>query len=294
VSLADAKAALERLQSPGAIDPEDLESVALPIAYLDAATRLFGAASKPDRYTIVFDSLAETGLPQLLPPNAGAAVVVTSSSPEWISDYRLPPRAENSVLVLDVLDGGRLPNTFQADLAVHLERLAHYRWDGFQLSLGHPGDAELELHLASRGAMLAGVTPRQALRELVDPVCGEGVSISVEKAFDWSEQSSWSNATNEMYRANTRSRQGGRQFTLYFARRFEFSTAYATAVDTVEKASQLTDQDARAAEMEKALDSFHAAGVSMAAMARSSSDRAILAALNRDPRLKKAREALDE
>ena len=299
VAEADARAALERLQTQSnttaRIDLADLESLAAPIAYLEATTRLFGVprgTSPASRYALNFVSLTDEGLQQLVPPNAGSVVAI-SLTPEWISDYRRPPRAGNSVLLLEV-GGGRVPSTFQSDMAVHIERLAHYGWDGFQLSVAHPGDAELELHLASRATMLTGVTPRQALRGMVNPVCGDGVSISVEKAFDAAEQSLWSIATNEMYRANTRSREGGRQFTLYLARRFEFSAAYATAVDTVAKAETLTDKDARAAEMEKALDSFHAAGVSMAAMARSSSDRAIIAALNRDSRLKQAREALGE
>ena len=45
------------------------------------------------------------------------------------------------------------------------------------------------------------------------------------------------NAMNEMYRANTRAREGGRAFTLYWARRFEFALEYMSFAQAVQKAS---------------------------------------------------------
>ena len=46
-----------------------------------------------------------------------------------------------------------------------------------------------------------------------------------------------SRAMNEMYRANTRAREGGRAFTLYYARRFEFGFEYMNAVEALRKAA---------------------------------------------------------
>ena len=91
------------------------------------------------------------------------------------------------------------------------------------------------------------------------------------------------NAMNEMYRANTRAREGGRVFTLYFARRFEFAFEYMNCVEATRKAGIAKakgDKDTQIAELEKAIESIHAACNAMAAVARSNSDRGIIAVLN--------------
>lgn len=91
------------------------------------------------------------------------------------------------------------------------------------------------------------------------------------------------NAMNEMYRANTRAREGGRAFTLYFARRFEFAAEYMNCLEAVRKAGvakKKGDHETQVAELEKAIESLHGGLNAMAAVARSSSDRAIIAVLN--------------
>jgi hypothetical protein len=168
------------------------------------------------------------------------------------------------------------------------------------------------------GGGCAGVQPEQtveAYEAILAPVCGEGVAERVVKAFDYCDQATrdgfalpeasmllqyydsteappawWGevrthylNAMNEMYRANTRAREGGRQFTLYYARRFEFGMEYMNAVEALRKAAiakAAGDKDAQITELEKALDSIAGACNAMAAVARSQSDRGIIAVMN--------------
>ena len=86
-----------------------------------------------------------------------------------------------------------------------------------------------------------------------------------------------------MYRANTRAREGGRAFTLYYARRFEFGFEYLNAVEAVRNAGiakRKGDKDTQIAELEKAIDSVTNACNAMAAVARSQSDRGVIAVMN--------------
>jgi hypothetical protein len=155
----------------------------------------------------------------------------------------------------------------------------------------------------------------------VTPICGEGVSDRVLKAFELAEEATrlimagdralgapaadvvmkhyastdpppewWGkardnylNAMNEMYRANTRAREGGRSYTLYFARRFEFAFEYMNCLESVRKAGiakSKGDKETQVAELEKAVESMNGALNAMAAVARSQSDRGIIAVLN--------------
>ncbi|MBA4019337.1 MAG: hypothetical protein C0483_19395 [Pirellula sp.] len=100
----------------------------------------------------------------------------------------------------------------------------------------------------------------------------------------WGEaRTSYLNAMNEMYRANTRAREGGRTFTLYYARRFEFAFEYMNAIEAIRKAGiakRKGDKDTQIAELEKAIDSVTNACNAMAAVARSPSDRGVIAVMN--------------
>lgn len=101
----------------------------------------------------------------------------------------------------------------------------------------------------------------------------------------WSKQAreGYLNAMSEMYRANARAREGGRAFTLYFARRFEFAFEYMNCVEATRKAGIAKakgDKATQIAELEKAIESVHAACNAMAAVARSNSDRGIIAVMN--------------
>ncbi len=102
---------------------------------------------------------------------------------------------------------------------------------------------------------------------------------------DWWGQirSDYLDAMNEMYRANTRAREGGRSFTLYFARRFEFAFEYMNCIEAVRKAGiaeRKKDSAVQIAELEKAIESLNNGLNAMAAVARSNGDRALIAWFN--------------
>ena len=137
------------------------------------------------------------------------------------------------------------------------------------------GDADLTAFLYSRGCFDASFAASRAIDDLVAPICGEGVSDRIQKAFELVEDATklilagdrnfgmpapdmvmkhyastdpppewWGKsrdnylgAMNEMYRANTRARDGGRSYTLYFARRFEFAFEYMNSLEAVRKAA---------------------------------------------------------
>ncbi len=183
------------------------------------------------------------------------------------------------------------------------------------------GDADLAAYLNSRGCFDAKFTGGHPVHDLVTPICGEGVSDRVLKAFELAEEATklilsgdralgtpaanvvlkhyastdpppewWGkvrdnylNAMNEMYRANTRAREGGRSYTLYFARRFEFAFEYMNCLEAVRKAGiakSKGDKETQIAELEKSVESMNGALNAMAAVARSQSDRGIIAVLN--------------
>jgi hypothetical protein len=214
-----------------------------------------------------------------------------------------------------------VPQAAHASINELLGAVRQPGWIGFTVRYRTIGDLDLTAYLLSRGSFDPKVTPRSALEVLVTPVCGEGVSDRVAKAFELVEQATtlidehslgfsfpipgvilkhyeseqpvpewWGkarecylNAMNEMYRANTRAREGGRSYTLYFARRFEFGFEYMNCVEAVRKAGlakRKGDAETQLAELEKAIESLHGGLNAMAAVARSNSDRGLIAALN--------------
>ncbi|MSR59949.1 MAG: hypothetical protein EXS05_20310 [Planctomycetaceae bacterium] len=90
-------------------------------------------------------------------------------------------------------------------------------------------------------------------------------------------------AMNEMYRANQRSAEGGRAYTLYFARRYEFAYEYFNVLEALALAG-IAKRDGKVDEqrskLEAAVESMHAGLSALAAVARSNSDRAVIAVLN--------------
>jgi hypothetical protein len=195
-------------------------------------------------------------------------------------------------------------------------------WRGVSVNGWMAGDLAPGLHYLSRAAFDPRLTPQAALAELVDSVSGEEVAPRLMKGFGLIEEAtdlldaadesfaethpdmlikhlaaqaappeSWSKAKknyaaamDEMYRGNTRARQGGRSFTLYFAKRFEFGLHYMTCVEALRNAGAAkaaNDDEKRVAEMEKALESLHSALAAYADVARDPSDSGAIAVLNR-------------
>ena len=90
-------------------------------------------------------------------------------------------------------------------------------------------------------------------------------------------------AMNDMYRANSRAREGGRSYTLYLARRCEFGYEYMNCVEATRKAGiakSKKDTAEQRAQLEKAIESMNAACSALAAVARDQSDRGMIAVCN--------------
>lgn len=226
-------------------------------------------------------------------------------------------------LVLNLADdcGGVLPQAAHSSLAALLGSLRKEGGNGFTTRAWNVGEQDLSAYFLSRGSFDDKLTPEKACQDLVTPICGEEVADRVFKALDFLERATtlldqydpafsaprpdvvlkhlesddapppaWAqareaylNAMNEMYRANSRAREGGRAFTLYLARRSEFGFEYLNSIEAVRKAGiakRKVDADAQIAELEKGMESMNSALNALAAVARSSSDRGTIALLN--------------
>ena len=182
---------------------------------------------------------------------------------------------------------------------------------------------DINFNAYHRGRQVFGksLTLEEACRDLVTPVCGEGVDSSVAKALRqiddattftlkndrffnmpgsdmilkhyassdpppewWSKvRGSYLGAMNDMYRANSRAREGGRSYTLYLARRCEFGYEYMNCVEATRKsgiAKSKKDTAEQRAQLEKAIESMNAACSALAAVARDQSDRGMIAVCN--------------
>jgi outer membrane protein assembly factor BamB len=155
----------------------------------------------------------------------------------------------------------------------------------------------------------------KALSDLVTPMCGEGVAErlwlgfqAIDKAAQLIAQNDpklglpapdmllrhlnskgappawltevktlYTTAMNEMYRANTRAREGSRSFTLYNAKRLEFTFHFISAIESLYKSH---DPATRADSLEAAMESVYNSLNSYSDVARDSSDRGAIALLN--------------
>jgi hypothetical protein len=236
---------------------------------------------------------------------------------------QVPTRAVPSSLILTLADDnvGVLPQMTYTALATLVDELRSGGWEGFATRYWCIGDLDLSVYFLSRASFMKEFTPRQAIDELLTPALGEGTAERTLKAFDLVEQATnlidehdigfsfpipsivmkhyasaepvpewWGQvkerylqAMDEMYRVNTRTRDGNREFSLYFARRFEFAAEYMNCVEAVRRsgiAKAKGDRETQTAELEKAIESLHTSLNALSAVARSNSDRGIIAVLN--------------
>ncbi len=155
----------------------------------------------------------------------------------------------------------------------------------------------------------------KALSDLITPICGEGVAERLWLGFQAIDKASqiiaqndpklgvpapemllrhlkskealpawltevktlYTTAMSEMYRANTRAREGSRSFTLYNAKRLEFTFHFISCIEALYKSH---DTATRAESLEAALESIYNALNSYSDVARDSSDRGAIALLN--------------
>ncbi len=235
---------------------------------------------------------------------------------------------DNTSGIAEVLldrSGFYLPSIAPSQLSNRLQAALKQGRDGYWVSSANIGDADLPAYWLSRASFGETLSPDAALRQFVEPACGDGVHERVALAFAASEkaltmieasrdpeeftvgmnmkssfptflksqvvapelwakiQEQYLNAMNEMYRANTRAREGGRAFSLYFARRFEFAYEYMGAITAARNAGAADWQkqhDKVVPNLETAIESLNNGLNAMAAIARSNSDRGLIAVLN--------------
>ncbi len=234
-----------------------------------------------------------------------------------------PTKSVPSSLILTLNDDnvGFLPQSSHSSLQELLVELRNHGWSGFSTRYWCVGEIDLSAYLLSRGSFDSSISVEQACRDLVAPVCGDASAECTIKAMNLIEQATvlvdendiafsfpipnvvmkhyaseepipewWGkvrehylNAMNEMYRANTRARDGGRSYTLYLARRCEFGFEYMNCVEAVRKAGiakRSKDVATQRAQLEAAIESLNGGLNAMAAVARSNSDRGVIAVLN--------------
>ncbi|MFN0021335.1 MAG: alpha-glucuronidase family glycosyl hydrolase [Pirellulaceae bacterium] len=182
-------------------------------------------------------------------------------------------------------------------------------------------DANLNAYQSSRWSFDLTVTREAACRALVEPICGaevDGVVLKANRQMDeavrlisdndlhltlpgpnmilkhyantdpppewWSKvRDNYLGAMNDMYRANSRAREGGRSYTLYLARRCEFGYEYMNCVEATRLAGVAKgkkDSAEQRAQLEKAIESMNSACSALAAVARDQSDRGMIAVCN--------------
>ena len=182
-------------------------------------------------------------------------------------------------------------------------------------------DESLTAYKISRSRFGESLTGQAACSSFLDPICGDAVSASVYKAIEqmssaaklteendkqfsmpspdmilkhygepapapewWSQvRDRYLGGMNDMYRANSRARDGGRSYSLYLARRCEFGFEYVNCIDATRKAAiagEKKDRTEQRAQLEKAIESINGACAALAAVARDPSDRGMIAVLN--------------
>jgi hypothetical protein len=208
-----------------------------------------------------------------------------------------------------------LPQITLDALDRRLRTVIKYNAGGFLAGAQIPGDLNVSAYFTSRVSFDEKVTPASALRDLVVTICGEGVDERVQKAMDLINQATkliekndpelgvpgaevfrrhlrskdplpawiteaktlYTGAMSEMFRANTRAREGARSFTLYHAKRLEFTVHFFTALESLYKAHDAAAKDEA---LEAAIEGIYNALNSWSDVARDSSDRGAIALLN--------------
>lgn len=228
-----------------------------------------------------------------------------------------------SSLVLTLSDEhlGVLPQMSFSSLKILFDELRANGWDGFAVRSRNVGDIDFSTYYLSRASFQPELTPSQALESLATAALGAGTAVRTLEAFEFTEKATalidahdldfgapqpdmilkylassepapewWGQAKgmylhgmDEMYRVNSRARDGNRRFSLYIARRLEFGAEYLSCLEATKRAGIAKakgDNETRIAELEKAVESLHSALNALGAITRSNSDRGIIAVLN--------------
>lgn len=208
-----------------------------------------------------------------------------------------------------------LPQFSVASLDRQFHFMLKHGASSFFVNANIPGELNAAAYFVSRVSFDDKLGASQSLADLVTPICGEGVAGRMEKGFEFIAQATklidandpelgvpgpdmllhiyqskaalppwvtevktlYTNAMSEMYRANTRAREGARPFILYHAKRLEFAMHWLTAIESLYKAHDAT---VRTESLEAAVESIYNALNAFGDVARDPSDRGAIALLN--------------
>jgi len=188
---------------------------------------------------------------------------------------------------------------------------------GYVATCTQTGDVNPSVYYLSRVAYQPALAPEAALIELIDAVSGPGASPNARLGLNFLEQATdqivanapqffalekdllkpiitssepvpawWATvkncylqSMNEMYRANTRAREGTRTFTLYYAKRSEFGFTLLAGLEAIGRArlAEKGSED-RVAALEQAVEAFYGALVAYSEVSRDLSDQGHIAA----------------
>lgn len=229
--------------------------------------------------------------------------------------------SDRLILILTDDNTGFLPQASHKSLERMIAQSREKRWAGYCTDFLSVGDFDLSSYFLSRASFDPDITSDQACHDMVSTICGDGIAVPVIKALRLIEEATtliaendvefsspipnivmkhyepkkvvpawwgqvrdhYQNAMNEMYRANTRARVGGRSYVLYHARRAEFGWEYMNSLESLAKAGiarQEKNAEEQQAQLQAAVNSMYNALNALAVVARSNSDRGIIALLN--------------
>ncbi len=249
------------------------------------------------------------------------APVAEKEVPNWRAEVVAAARSLGMATELEFAPGKTLSLGRERGQVLPVEVPVTLPEGDFAVAAGLVGDLNPVLHYLSRAAWDASVTPESALDQLATPICGEGVTEPLDLGFaalaevtalmqkeapgfavpapemflehyrssepapDWwsAGKELYGKAVNEMYRANTRARDGARPWILHHAKRHTFALHYLTAVESARKAAiarEAKDNEAWAENLELAIEALHNALGIYAEVAADNSDRGVIALLN--------------
>ncbi len=236
----------------------------------------------------------------------------------------LRPTKTPSSLILTLADDnvGVLPQLATRSLHLLVGELHKHRWQGFSTRYWIPGDLHPTVHYLARASFDPKLTPQAAYEDLIDPICGPGVSQRLIKALDMIEKATetidrndlgftfpvpgmvmrhynanplppwwktvrdlYAGAMDEVYRANTRARDGvkARPYMVYYAKRLEFAFFYMTSLEALRLAGQAKakgDAKTQLEQLEAATEALYDGLSAYSEVARDQSDRGVIAVLN--------------
>lgn len=267
-------------------------------------------------------------LDRVLPANAGALHFVDYTARRVAAQKgtlgQVPAKKTPSSLILTLADDnvGVLPQLATRSLEPLIGELHRLGWQGFSTRYWIPGDLNPSVHYLARASFDPKLTPQAAYEDLIDPICGEGVSPRLIKALDMIEKATetidqndlgftfpvpgmvmrhynaeptppwwktvrelYTGAMDEVYRANTRARDGvkARPYMVYHAKRLEFAMFYMMSIEALRSAGQAKakgDVKQQLEQLQTATETMYDGLSAYSEVARDQSDRGVIAVLN--------------